>query len=110
MDKATFWGWDAETWTAIGTVGATVVALSLAILGAGRKLIRDWLRRPRLTVLTKAVNVQSELISLANRDCWQLRLPVINRGRGDPATNIEVFLMGVVKAPKDESFTPPTYL
>jgi hypothetical protein len=110
MDKPTFWGWDAETWTAIGTVGATVVALSLAILGAGRKLIRDWRRKPRLTMLIKDVNVHSELISVDDRACWQLRLPVTNRFRGDPATNVEVFLSLVVKEPKDESFTPRTYL
>jgi hypothetical protein len=108
--KPTFWGWDAETWTAIGTVGATVAALGLAILGAVWKPIRDWSRRPRFTLLIRDVNVHSELVSVDQRGCWQLRLPVFNKPRRDPATNVEVFLARVEKEPKDESFTPRTYL
>jgi hypothetical protein len=35
-NEPTFWGWDSETWTAVGMGGATIVALTVSIAGALR--------------------------------------------------------------------------
>src|SRR5437763_14470834 len=87
VSKPTFWGWDSETWTAIGTVGATIVALAVSIIGAFSKSIKDWIRKPRLKLLVDRLLEHSELVSVAEKDFWQLRLPIKNNGWRGAATH-----------------------
>src|SRR6266446_9583034 len=96
-DKPTFWGWDPETWTAIGTVGATIVALTVSIVGAFSKSIGAWIRKPRLKLLVNRLSEHSEVVSVAEKAFWQLRLPIKNNGWRGAATNVEVFLSSIGK-------------
>jgi hypothetical protein len=77
--EPTLWGWDALTWTAIGTVGATIVALGVAVIGAFWTSIKSWLWKPRLVPLADRVFVHSELVSIHGEAFWQLRLPIKNK-------------------------------
>jgi hypothetical protein len=108
--KPGFWGWDAETWTAVGTVGATIVALALALIGAFAKSVNASIQKPRLKPLVKQLSKHSELIAIDGQGWWQLRVPIINSGLRGAATNVEVFLSGITKENDDDSFLAPTYL
>jgi hypothetical protein len=110
QDKPTFWGWDTETWTAVGTVGATIVALTVSIVGAFSKSIGAWIRKPRLKLLVNRLAEHSELVSVDEKAFWQLRLPIKNNGWRGAAANVEVFLSSVGKESNRDSFTAPTYL
>jgi hypothetical protein len=109
-DTATFWGWGPETWTAVGTIGATIVALTVSIVGAFSKSIKAWRRKPRLKLLVNRLSEHSELVSVAEEAFWQLRLPIKNNGWRGAATNVEVFLSSIGKESDGDSFTSPTYL
>jgi len=108
--KPTFWGWDPGTWTAVGTIAATIVALAVSIVGVFSKSIKAWTYKPRLRLLMDRISEHSELVSAAEKKFWQLRLPIQNDGFRGAATNVEVFLSTVGKESHDDSFASPTYL
>jgi len=110
QSEPTLRGWDAATWTAIGTVGATIVALGVAVIGAFWNSIKSWLRKPRLVPLADRVFVHSELVSIDGEAFWQLRLPIKNKAWRRAATNVEVFLSDIKETTGSELFSQPTYL
>ena len=109
-EKPTFWGWDPGTWTAVGTIAATVVALTVSIVGVFSQSIKAWTYKPRLKLLMNQISEHSELVSVGEKKFWQLRLPIQNDGWRGAATNVEVFLSSIRKESHDDSFESPTYL
>jgi hypothetical protein len=102
-DEGTFLGLGATAWTAL----ATIVALSIAVVGALWKSIGAWLRKPRLSLQFQHLPPHSEDIQ---DKFWQLRLPIRNRKHVNAATNVEIFLARIDKEYVTYAFTLPAYL
>jgi hypothetical protein len=92
----------AEWLTAIGTVGACLIALLIALFG---KRVEQWFYRPRLVLEAAVRNPDAQKVGrwspqprgvrVDMGEAWYFRLRIENARGAAPARNVQVFLRNV---------------